>query len=76
MKCIDCGCDFSDEKKEETLKVELNNPGIVMFKGKVSQCHGCGEKYTSESDIGELLQNFETEHKKQNSTFQNKSLVA
>lgn len=62
MKCIDCGHAFSSEETEKDLKVELNNPGIVKFKGKAVECPECGEKYTKEESIVELLDDFEKNH--------------
>ncbi len=67
MKCIDCGKDFSPNRTEMDLKVELNNPGIVLFKGKAFECPQCKEKYTGEADIAGVLDNFEESHKKKNS---------
>jgi hypothetical protein len=69
MKCIDCGRDFSVEKIDRQIKVELSNPGIVVFNGKVIECPNCKEKYTEESDIVELLDNFEKSHVEKNKLF-------
>ena len=69
MKCIDCGHEFSKIKQEKELKVELSNPGIVVFKGKTIECPKCGERYTEEEDIKELLSNFEKEHSEKNLKF-------
>ncbi len=59
MKCINCNTEFSGEETDTNLKVELSNPGIVLFKGKAISCPQCGEKYTSEENIVELLENFD-----------------
>ena len=69
MKCIDCGRDFSAEKCEKMLKAELSNPGIVVFKGKVRECPHCSCKLTEESDIIDLLNNFEESHKEKHKLF-------
>jgi len=69
MKCIDCGKEFSIQKENKQIKVELSNPGIVVFSGKVIECPNCKEAYTEEEDIEELLDNFEREHCEKNKSF-------
>lgn len=64
MKCVDCGHEINEKKKENELKVTLNNPGVVFFKAKTIQCPNCKEHYIDEDDTKEAAHAFEENCKK------------
>ena len=61
MKCVDCGTEFKEEKKERLLKIVWKNleKKPTEFKGICSECPKCHAKYTSEEDMDQLIASFE-----------------
>ncbi len=61
MKCVDCGLELNEDKKEVELHVTLHNPGSVSAKGSVIECQNCNQHYVDETEALRLMEAFEND---------------
>lgn len=64
MKCVDCGKEFGERKSVKQVKVNLNNPGVVLFSAKTSECPHCHQHYVDEEDMKDACNAFDAEYQK------------
>ncbi len=66
MKCVDCGTEIEQTKKEKELHATLHNPGNVHALGNVYECSNCKQHYEEEEEAIRLLKAFESDRLEQN----------
>jgi hypothetical protein len=54
-----CKCEDCSPKEKREIRIELNNPGTVVFSAPSKKCKDCSEIVFSEEDLDEVFDSFE-----------------